>query len=119
MGRIKYQEAIGLEVKRGRPPLGPAPSKADLIRLYVKEGRSIRDVAAALGCSKDVVHHGLRAYGIKARPPAKRSRLRKLDHAALFADLAEKGIDRTAEAWGIPMRTLTEYLARLRRGKKR
>jgi hypothetical protein len=23
MARIKYQEAIGLEVKRGRPPAGP------------------------------------------------------------------------------------------------
>jgi len=119
MGRIKYQEAAGLEVKRGRPPIGPPPSKADLVRLYVKEGRSIRDVAAALGCSKDAVHKALQAYGIKVRPPAKRSRLRKLDQGKLFADLAEKGIDRTAESWGIPMRTLTEYLARLIRGNKR
>jgi cellulose biosynthesis protein BcsQ len=31
MVRIKYQEAIGLEVKRGRPPAGLAPSKADLV----------------------------------------------------------------------------------------
>jgi len=46
MARIKYQEAAGLEVKRGRPPVGPAPSKADLVKLYVKESRSIRDVAA-------------------------------------------------------------------------
>ena len=38
MGRIKYKEAIGIEVRRGRPPAGPAPSKADLIKLYVKEG---------------------------------------------------------------------------------
>lgn len=119
MARIKYQEAAGLEVKRGRPPIGPAPSKADLVKLYVKEGQSVRDVAAALGCSKDAVNRGLRTYGIKARPPAKRSRLRKLDQGQLFADLAEKGIDRTAESWSIPMRTLTEYLARLRRGKKR
>ena len=42
MGRIKYQEVIGLEVKRGRPPAGPAPATADLIKLYVKESRSGR-----------------------------------------------------------------------------
>ena len=53
MARIKYLEALGLEVKRGRPPVGPAPSKADLVRLYVKEGRSVTDVAAVLDFSKD------------------------------------------------------------------
>jgi len=47
MGRIKYLEAIGREVKRGRPPAGTAPSKEDLVRLYVEESRSVRDVAAA------------------------------------------------------------------------
>ena len=47
MARIKYKEAAGLEVKRGRPPVGPAPSKAALVKLYVKESRSVRDVAAA------------------------------------------------------------------------
>jgi hypothetical protein len=48
MARIKYQEVAGLEVKRGRPPAGPAPSKADVVKLYVREGRSVRDVAAAI-----------------------------------------------------------------------
>ena len=66
MARIKYQEAIGLEVKRGRPPAGPAPSKADLVQLYVKEDRSVRDVAAALGCSKDMVHRALRNSDLKS-----------------------------------------------------
>jgi hypothetical protein len=116
MGRIKYQEAIGLEVKRGRPPVGPPPSKADLARLYVREGRSVRDVAAALGCSKDAVHRGLRTYGIKARPSAKRSRLLQLDQRRLSADILELGPVRTAEKWGIPRRTLFDYLARIRSG---
>lgn len=61
MARIKYQEAAGLEVNRGRPPAGPSPSKADLIKLYVKESRSVRDVAVVLGCSKDMVHGAERA----------------------------------------------------------
>jgi transposase len=117
MGRIKYQEAIGQMPKRGRPPAGPAPSKADLVKLYVRDRMSVRDVAATLGCSKDAVRRGLRTYGIKARSSAKRSRLRKLDQGKLFADLAEGGINKTAESWGIPRRTLTEYLARIRRNE--
>jgi hypothetical protein len=41
MGRIKYQEAAGLEVKRGRPPLMPTPKmKEKLTRLYKKKERS-------------------------------------------------------------------------------
>lgn len=117
MARIKYQEAAGLEVRRGRPPVGPAPSKADLVKLYVKESRSVRDVAAVLGCSKDAVHRALAGYGIKARTPARRSRLAKLDQGKLFADIAEKGVDATATSWGIPERTLKRYLARIRREK--
>ena len=51
MARIKYQEAAGLEVKRERP-VGPrpAPSKADLIKLCVKEEQSVRDFGVVLGC---------------------------------------------------------------------
>ena len=110
MGRIKYQEAIGLEVKRGRPPLGPAPSKADLVRFYVKEGRSVRDVAAALGCSKDAVHRGLRTYGIKVRPPAKRSRLRAIPLRDLKAAVQEKGIRGTARDLGVDEGTIRHHL---------
>jgi hypothetical protein len=46
MARIRYQEVAGLEMKRGRPPAGPPPSRADLVKLYVKEARAVRDVAA-------------------------------------------------------------------------
>jgi len=49
MTRIKYQEAVGLEVKRGRPPAAPPPSRADLVKLYVKEARAVQDVAARIG----------------------------------------------------------------------
>jgi len=59
MSRIKYQEAAGLEMKRGRPPAGPAPSKADLARLYIKARLSPRDTAAALGVSKDGIRRAL------------------------------------------------------------
>jgi hypothetical protein len=61
MAKIKYQEAAGLEVKRGRPQAGPSPSRADLIKLYLKESRSVCDVAAVRGCSKDMIHGAERA----------------------------------------------------------
>jgi hypothetical protein len=59
----------------------------------------------------------LKEYGLKRRPGVKRSRLRKLDQARLFADIAEMGVDRTARKWRIPERTLKEYLARIRRNE--
>ena len=61
MGRIKYQEAIGLTSKRGRPPAGPAPSRADLIKLYVKESRSVQDVAAGRKGTRDIAGRFIRA----------------------------------------------------------
>ena len=110
MPGIKYQEAIGLEVKRGRPPAGPAPSKADLIKLYVKEERSVRDVAAALGCSKDMVHRAMKAYGINARPNASRSRLRTISLLDLEAAIREKGLRGAARDLGVDHSTLRHHL---------
>jgi hypothetical protein len=54
MARIRYKEAAGIEVRRGRPPAGPPPSKADLVKLYVKEGRSVRDVAAITATDRQI-----------------------------------------------------------------
>ena len=110
MGRIKYQEAIGLEVKRGRAPLGPAPSKADLVQLYVKEGRSVRDVAIALGCSKDAVHRGLRKYRIGARANVSRSKLRTIPLWDLKAAVRKKGIRGTARDLGVNEGTVRHHL---------
>ena len=110
MARIKYQEAIGREVKRGRPPSGPPPSKADLVKLYIKEGRSVRDVAAALGCSKDAVHRALRTYGIAARPNASRSKLRTIPLRDLAAAIRDRGISGTARDLGVDRSTLGHHL---------
>ncbi|MCJ7588908.1 MAG: hypothetical protein MUQ00_13560 [Candidatus Aminicenantes bacterium] len=110
MGRIKYQEAAGMEVKRGRPPTGPAPSKADLVKLYVKEGRSVRDVAAVLGCTKDSVHRALAGYGIKARSKARRSGLRTIRLQDLKSAVKDKGLRGTARDLGINEGTLRHHL---------
>lgn len=116
MARIKYQEAARLEVKRGRPLAGPAPSKADLVKLYVKEGRSVRDVAAALGCSKDAVHQGLKQYGIAARPNASRSKLRAIALDVLEAGVKDHGVRGYALTLGVSMGTLYHHL-KTRKGK--
>jgi hypothetical protein len=110
MARIKYHEAAGLEVKRGRPPAGPAQSKADLVKFYVKKGRSVRDVAAVLGCSKDVVHRALTEYGIKARSNARRSMLRTICLQDLKAAVRDKGLRGTASELGVDKSTLRHHL---------
>ena len=115
MARIKYQEAAELEVKRGRPPAGPAPSKAGLVKLYVKEGRSVRDVAAALGCSKDAVHRALAGYGIKARSNARRSKLRTIPLRELKAAVRDKGLRGTARDLEVDKSTLRHHL-KVRKG---
>ena len=110
MSRIKYQEAAGLEVKRGRPSAGPAPIKDQLLKLYVKESRSVRDVAAVLGTTKDAVHRGLRKYGISARSNVSRSKLRTIPLRDLKAAVREKGIRGTARALGVVKSTLRHHL---------
>lgn len=110
MARIKYQEAAGREVKQGRPPSGRVPSKEDLIRLYVKEEKAIREVATAIGCSKDIVHRALKQYGIEARPSASRSKLRTIPLRDLEASIREKGIRGTARDMGVDEGTIRHHL---------
>ena len=110
MARIKYQEAAGLVVKRGRPPAGPAPSKEDLVRLYVREGRAVRDVAGQLGTTKDMVHRKLKEYGIKVRSNAARSKLRTIADADLKAAIRAKGIRGTARDMGVDEGTIRHQL---------
>lgn len=110
MGRIKYQEAVGLEVKRGRPPTGPTPSKADLVKLYVGEGMSVRDVALALGCTKDMVHRALKSFDIEARPCASRSKLRTIPLEDLKAGFEKYGVREYALKLGVSMVTLYRQL---------
>lgn len=112
MGRIKYQGTIGIEVRRGHPPTGPAPTKDQLVRLYVKESRSVRDVAATLGYSKDAVHRALKDYGVKTRSSVSRSKLRTIPFRDLEAGVREKGMRGTARDLGVDEGTLRHPLKR-------
>ena len=84
MARIKYKEAIGIKVGRGRPSVGKRPDKKKLKRLYIEESKSIREVAEVLGSSKDMVYRCLKEYGIELRPGFNRSKLRKYKLSVLF-----------------------------------
>jgi DNA-binding transcriptional ArsR family regulator len=110
MAKIRNREALGPGLKRGRPPVGPAPSKADLVRLYIKESRSVRHVATSLGCSKDAVYRALKQYGITARSNASRSRLRTIPLQDLNAAVREKGLRGTARDLGVDHSTLRHHL---------
>lgn len=110
MARIRYKEALGLKVGRGRPSTGKQPAKEDLVHLYVREGKSIREIAEILGCKKDVVHYWLKKYGIETRTKAKRSKLLKYSLSELKEGIKKKGIRGHARELGIDESTLRHHL---------
>jgi predicted transcriptional regulator len=86
------------------------PPKEDLVRLYIKEEKSIREVAEALGRSKDIVARALKTYGIEARPNASRSKLRKIPLEDLKGAIKDKGIRGTARELGVDEGTIRHHL---------
>jgi len=109
MARIKYKEAAGQKVKRGKPAIGKKPIKAALQRLYVKESLSIREVAEELECSKDMVYRAMQEYGIERRQGIKRTKLREYKSSYLKKKIREKGSEQVAKELGITTRTLRKY----------
>lgn len=110
MARLKYREPADLPAKRGRPSTGGQPSRSDLYRLYIREGKSIREVAEALNCSKDMVARALKAYGIEARVNIKRSQLREFPREKLKAEVTKKGVRGLSRELGIHENTLRNYI---------
>ena len=117
MTRIKYKEALGLEIKRGKPSLGKKPAKKELQRLYIKESRSIRDIADLLGCTKDMVYRALKEYVIGLRSGVCRSKLRKHKLSTLEKGIREKGVKGYAEELGVHENTLRYYLKGVKKDK--
>ena len=110
MTRIKYKEAIGTEVKRGRPSESKKPSKQELEKLYIKEGKSIREVGELLNCSKDMVIRSLREYGIEVRTRQRRSKLKDIKLSDLEKGVREKGISGYARELNVAFSTLHHHL---------
>lgn len=89
---------------------GAKPARADLQQLYVREGKSIRDVAAVLGFTRDMVYRTLREYGIEARPVARRSRLQDIPLQELEAAIAGQGLRGAARSFGVDHSTLAQHV---------
>jgi transcriptional regulator with PAS, ATPase and Fis domain len=111
MARIKYKEAAGLKVKRGRPS-SKKPSKAELRRLYVRESKSIREVAEILGCSKDMIYRCLKEYGIERRARVPKSSLAQYEIQHLREMVGREGYNQTAEKLGVGRAALWMYIKR-------
>lgn len=113
MARIKYKEAAGLKAKRGKPPIGSQPDKAELKRLYIKESKSIREVAEILGCTKDRVYRALKEYRIELRNNVKRSERRKQNRQALLSLVEKNGVRGAARELEVAPSTLSRFLRSL------
>jgi predicted transcriptional regulator len=103
-------EEIRKHRKAGRPSSDKTPLRTELARLYIRERKSIRDVAETLNCSKDMVSRALKAYGIEARTRARRSGLEKYDRKALESAAKVSGIRGTAKELGVNPSTLSRFL---------
>lgn len=110
MIRIRYKEAAGIEAKRGKPASGKKPEKKELQRLYVKESRSVREVAEILGCSKDMVYRALQEHGIERRDRIRRSQLRAFKLDFLRNQIKNKGFKHVAAELGVGITTLRDYI---------
>ena len=115
MPRILYQEAIGLEVKRGRPAKGNKPSKKELMKLYVNEGKPIREIAEKTGCTKDMIFRGLKEYSIETRAHVRRTKLWNYDLETLEKEIKEKGTREFAREIGVLESTLRYHVKRARK----
>jgi transposase-like protein len=110
MARIKYKEAAGIEVKKGKPAKGKKPNKFVLNKLYIKELKSIREIADILGCSKDMIYRALMEYGIERRSKVRESKLSNYDLKYIKETVREKGYRKGAQELGVDKSTLFRYL---------
>lgn len=113
MVRIKYKEAAGLEVKKGKPSIGMKPSKADLKKLYIKESKSIREVADVLGCSKDMVFRALKEYGIGKDFITRKRKLSEATLGFLKKEFKTKSKKKVAVELGVSKSGLYKHLKKL------
>lgn len=108
--RIPYKKTIGQKTKLGRPPVGNRPEKKELIKLYIKEEKSIREIAKHLRCSKDMVYRSLEEHKIERRPGHNRSKLRIYDLAYLKREIKKQGYKEFAFELGVDVSTLRKHI---------
>lgn len=93
-----------------REAKGIKPDKSQLLKLYVRESRSIRVIAEHLGCSKDMIYRSLEEYQIERRPGYNRSKLRIHDLAYLKREIKKKGYKEFALELGVDVSTLRKHI---------
>lgn len=94
----------------GRLPKGQKPTKSELKRLYVKESKSIREIAESIGCTKDMVYRTLHKHGIEARENKRRSKLKNIKLSVLEKGVKVNGIRGYARELGVDESTLRHHL---------
>lgn len=114
MARIKYKEAMGFESKRGRPSIGNKPGKTELKKLYLKESKSIREIAEILGCSKDMVYRTIHKYGIKKEKKTRKGKLKGITLEYIEKSLKNKTKVKLAEELGVTRQGLNKRIRLLK-----
>lgn len=100
-----------MKAGKGRPAIGKRPDKKDIEKLYVKESRSVREIADILGCSKDMVYRALKEYGIQRRTHVeKRSKLKDYELSFLKREIRLKGYNQLARELGVHNTTLRRFM---------
>lgn len=112
MARIKGKEAGGVEVRRGRPIVEKKPTRNELKMLYVKEQKSIREVAFTLKCSKDLVYRALKEYKIDRRERVPTSPLKKYSIDELKDLVEAEGYAKTGRKLGVSRANLFMFIKR-------
>jgi len=91
------------------------PNKSLLKKLYLKESRSIRNIAELLGCSKDKVYRALKEYKIESRRHVeKRSQLQEFNLSFLKEEIKLKGFNHVARDLGVHNTTLRRYIEKMK-----
>jgi len=101
-----------LKTKKGRPFSQKRPRKNDLIKLYVKESKSIRETAELLGFSKDMICRSLKENDIKRRDRLFKSKLNKYCFEFLENEIKSKGYKQVASELKVETHTLIVHFNR-------
>lgn len=80
--------------------------------MYLKELKSIREIAESLKCTKDMVYRSLKEYGIETRNNNRRSRLKDINLSTLDKEIKRKGIRGYARELRVDESTLRHHLKR-------
>lgn len=105
---------VNLNFENKKSLSGKNINKKELITMYLKEFRSIRDIAEILGCSKDRIYRALKEYGIERRKSVeKRSQLQDYDLSYLKREIRQKGFNKVAQEIGVHVTTLRRFLKKM------